>query len=242
MLYLLAIILLLLKVLFAWDNNDIDCNTFIRTSYSGLKQAFPIGQCRIANTISLQYLCNGTDVDSIAYNSTDCTGNVIFAVYSICKHSHKDTDCIAICDKSNCNSISRRIYNTKDCSGNAADHDIQYQDNYLPGNCLGEPKRGHQWTCTDNGKMQIDVYSSNNCTGNPYLSEKYDSTCKYYPGGRSIKYIGCNFTPSPSNTPSNSPLNSPTSSPSNSTFPSNSCCTIFTLFGAIITIFISSLF
>ena len=250
MLYLLAIILLF-TVSFG-QNNDCNSIIFIHPG-TGTKVASPTNQCQISSGTSYQYLCNGTEINFIAYNSSDCSGNPSQIQPNICKLA--PDGCIAICDKNDCNGISTTTYSTNDCSG-----DIQLKYNYLPGICVGSSTGAQKLTCIDNGQIQYNTYSSlsTNCSGNPSnSSSSYNSTiCNGQTDGSSVKYDGCDSSSSstkyPSNSPSKSPSRAPSKSPSNS--PSNlpstsaskpssdSSCTIFTLFGAIITIFILSLF
>ena len=206
MLYLLPIILLIV-VLFG-DNND--CNSIIFTNPLGERTATPTGQCQILLGRSLQFLCNGTEINYIAYNSTDCSGNPAFIQHNVCQLS--DDNCTTICDKSNCNGISVTLYDTNDteCSD-----DIQTKFNFLPGICVGSSTRAQQLTCIDNGKIQVKQYSSisTNCEGDPVSSIVYDPICTTRLGS-TMKYAGCD----------------------------SSSNTIFTLFGAVITIlFILSL-
>lgn len=166
-----------------------------------------LGQCQMGSTLSYKYLCNGTQVNLINYDTNDCSGNPDTTQNNICNIY---TDCTATCDKTNCTGITSTTYSTDDCSG-----DIQVKVNYLPGICIGSATLSQKVTCIG-GQVQLNIYSgSADCSNTPTLSQTINpGTCnKGNDDSTSIKFEGC-----------------------------DSSTTTFTLFGAVITVFITSLF
>ena len=93
--------------------------------------------------------------------------------------------------------------------------DIQQKENFLPGKCVGTSAFSRKLSCIG-GQIQFNTYSgSADCSNNPTLSKTVNTaTCTKIDGTTgSIKAEGC-----------------------------DSSTTTFTLFGAVITVFITSLF
>ena len=231
---------LLATLLLAVSFGDNDCNSIVYSN-SGESFATVTGVCQFSLAgISYKYVCDGTDgtvINLINYNSTDCSGNPISTANNIC--NLYPNNCTATCNKNDCNGISTISYSNNNCSG-----DIKAKTNYLPGICIGSSTSAQKYNCFDNGTIQFNQYSSisTNCSGNPISSRMYDPTiCTTGSGnGLYLKYAGCeSSSTSSTNPPSNSPSNSPSSSSSSSSN-SNYICTIFTfIFGAVIIITIS---
>ena len=155
------------------------------------------------------------------YNSsTECSGDPSTTQNNVCE---KYTDCTATCGKTDCKGIMGTTYSTDDCSGV-----IESKYNYLPGICIGSSVAARKYTCIG-GRVQFNLYSgSANCSNTPTFTTTFDATCTKADGSGSLKFEGCETATTSSTTTST------TSSPSSST--------TFTLFGAVITVFITSLF
>ena len=182
---------------------------------------FNLDQCQnlLGLTSSFKYVCNGTDINTINYNTRDCSGDPLSIINNTC--SKYSEGCTATCNKNDCNGISVLTYNNSDCSGH-----ILRQIHYLSGYCIGGDNsfiNGEKYTCNNGQIEHIEYYTFADCTNNnnPKSSDKYDNgICSDY-----TIYNGCNTTKTTSTT----------SSPDSRT-------TTFKLFGTIITVFIISLF
>ena len=119
-----------------------------------------------------QYVCNGTEINRVHYNSADCIGDPLSTKTNICA-MYPDGDCTAICDKMDCDTVVvEMIYgSSNDCTG-----DISIKNYYIPGYCATAAFFSSQVIYSD-GKIQFNTYFvSDECSGDPNLSEIYDTT------------------------------------------------------------------
>ena len=125
------------------------------------------------------------------YNSVNCSGNPYEIQYDICElNSYKYSNCISICDKSDCNSISYIEYTSNDCSGY-----IKSIVDYVPGICFTNSTQSARLTCS-NGQIQANMYGSNDCSNTPIRSNKYNPSSCVEIGGEKITMEGCGYSPS----------------------------------------------
>ena len=144
----------------------------------------------LSGKLSSKYVCDvyGTQINRKFYGTADCSGDTIETINDVCT-SESYNNCTAICDQSDCTSISSKVYNSNDCSGS-----ISRKMNYVPGICIfkSRPSISEKVICND-GQMQFNVYDGpNDCSNEIISSSKYDSpSC--LPIGRttSIKFEGC---------------------------------------------------
>ena len=141
------------------------------------------GQCQIAAGTSRQYVCNGTEVNLVSYDSGDCSGDPSRALNNIC--GLYPDGCTAVCDRNDCDGISIVVYTSPDCSG-----DIFTKINYLTGICSGTSVLSAQATCIGGQVQLITYYGISNCSGTPTTSDIQGPTC-VASGGVSVKYSGC---------------------------------------------------
>ena len=176
--YLLSTLLLL-----AVSFGDNDCNSIVYTS-SGITFASPTNKCQITFEKSYKYVCNGTEINQIDYDSIDCNGNITSTLNNICHDN-----CTAICDKSDCNGIYIISYNNSDCNSDD-DDDILTKMNYSSGYC----NVGSKYTC-NNGQIEYNTYTgSGDYSNNPESSFDFDTgVCIKTDQGTSIEHDGCDY-------------------------------------------------